>query len=107
MGSGVSTEVISLVDTIRSNKGDERLIALTRLFELSDVVENKAPMSSHELGLLKELANIIKEDKAEARLLAVECVWYLSRDDEAKLNIADSQLEVIEVIINTSKECFN
>lgn len=115
MGSGVSAEVVSLVDIIRldnntsCDKRDDIKLedTLKKLLEKSDVVENKAPMSSSELGLLKELAIIIKENKGETRLLATKCLWYLSRDGIAKLNISDSKINVIETIVDTANECFH
>jgi predicted DNA-binding protein with PD1-like motif len=39
MGSGVSTEVVSLVETVRCDKGENRLEALEKLLEKSDLIE--------------------------------------------------------------------
>ena len=46
MGSGVSTEIVSLVGTVRSDKGTKRIDALQKLFSKSDIVEYKLPMST-------------------------------------------------------------
>ena len=106
--SVLSPEVYSLIDIIRCKKGEERIDALKNLFEKTDIVENKLPMSSPDLGLLELLVSIITEDDKETKLLACKCLWYISRgDDTAKLNVADPNLPVIELLIKTMEECID
>lgn len=107
MGSGASTEVISLVETVRSDKGGKRLDAIKKLIEKSKVVEYKGPLSSPELGLLKELALVIKEDKGEARRSSFTCLINISQDGTAKVNMSDPSVGVIEASVQTAREAIN
>ena len=75
MGTTISKELEYLVNTVRTDKGAQRITALKRLWDFSEKNENKRLLASHQLGLLKELALVIKEDSAQARLNACGCVW--------------------------------
>jgi len=75
MGTGASKELDFLVTTVRTDKGAQRITALKRIWDLADKNENKRLLASHQLGLLKELAQVIKEDSGQARTNACGCVW--------------------------------
>ena len=75
MGTGASKELEYLVNTVRVDKGAQRITALKKLWDLSEKNENKRLLGDHQLGLLKLLAAVMKEDQGQARLNACGCVW--------------------------------
>jgi len=75
MGTAVSKELEYLVNTVRTDKGAQRITALKKLWDYSEKNENKRLLASHQLGLLKELAIVIRDDSGQARLNACGCTW--------------------------------
>jgi hypothetical protein len=75
MGQGTSKELDFLVNTVKSDKGAQRITALKRLWDLAEKPENKRLLASHQLGLLKEFVAVIREDSGQARTNACGCVW--------------------------------
>lgn len=93
-----------LVEVIKENKGQARVMALGACQSLSAANENKAHMAAYELGLLELMVQLIKEDKRQVRVNALGTCWNLSYAAEILVPMAAPELGLLSVLVEVIKE---
>ncbi len=91
--------VAEVIEVVRGDRGEARLVALKILQNLA-----VAKLITTDIGLLDALVQVIREDRGQSRLMALSTIWELSYFNASHHIIVDSRVDLLGLLVQIVKQ---